>query len=105
MPSAAARAVWRGVRAPLTLVGLASVVFLVGVFTDGTAPVAPAPARLTQALSIGPEDKGADLLSPDSTVRLHRGSAPAAAGERSTSSHGTERYSASSRSRRALRVT
>ncbi|MGY1594466.1 DNA-3-methyladenine glycosylase [Geodermatophilus sp. SYSU D00708] len=34
--------------------------------------LARGPARLTQALAIGPEDKAADLLSPDSTVRLHR---------------------------------
>jgi DNA-3-methyladenine glycosylase len=36
------------------------------------------PARLTQALAIGPADKGADLLDPASAVRLHRGAAPAA---------------------------
>jgi DNA-3-methyladenine glycosylase len=34
------------------------------------------PARLTQALAIGPEDKDADLLDPASPVRLHRGPAP-----------------------------
>ena len=38
--------------------------------------LARGPARLTQALAIGPEDKGADLLSPASAVRLHRGPAP-----------------------------
>jgi DNA-3-methyladenine glycosylase len=40
--------------------------------------LARGPARLTQALAIGPDDKGADLLDPRSSVRLHRGSAPAA---------------------------
>ncbi|MGY1643638.1 DNA-3-methyladenine glycosylase [Geodermatophilus sp. SYSU D00703] len=40
--------------------------------------LARGPARLTQALAIGPEDKEADLLSPDSPVRLHRGTPPAA---------------------------
>ena len=40
--------------------------------------LARGPARLTQALAIGPDDKGAHLLDPDSSVRLHRGSAPAA---------------------------
>ncbi len=40
--------------------------------------LARGPARLTQALAIGPDDKGADLLDPESFVRLHRGSAPAA---------------------------
>jgi DNA-3-methyladenine glycosylase len=40
--------------------------------------LARGPARLTQALAIGPDDKGADLLDPSSTVRLHRGPAPAA---------------------------
>jgi DNA-3-methyladenine glycosylase len=40
--------------------------------------LARGPARLTQALAIGPDDRGADLLSPSSAVRLHRGSAPAA---------------------------
>ncbi|WP_448628757.1 DNA-3-methyladenine glycosylase [Geodermatophilus sp. URMC 64] len=38
--------------------------------------LARGPARLTQALAIGPEDKGADLLSPSSSVRLHHGEAP-----------------------------
>ena len=38
--------------------------------------LARGPARLTQALAIGPEDKDADLLDPSSTVRLHRGPAP-----------------------------
>jgi DNA-3-methyladenine glycosylase len=40
--------------------------------------LARGPARLTQALAIGPDDKGADLLDPGSAVRLHRGAAPAA---------------------------
>jgi DNA-3-methyladenine glycosylase len=40
--------------------------------------LARGPARLTQALAIGPEDKGADLLDPASPVRLHRGAAPTA---------------------------
>jgi DNA-3-methyladenine glycosylase len=39
--------------------------------------LARGPARLTQALAIGPDDRGADLLDPDSSVRLHRGPAPA----------------------------
>jgi DNA-3-methyladenine glycosylase len=38
--------------------------------------LARGPARLTQALAIGPEDKSADLLEPGSSVRLHRGPAP-----------------------------
>jgi DNA-3-methyladenine glycosylase len=38
--------------------------------------LAGGPARLTQALAIGPGDKDADLLSPDSQVRLHRGPPP-----------------------------
>jgi DNA-3-methyladenine glycosylase len=40
--------------------------------------LARGPARLTQALAIGPDDRGADLLDPQSTVRLHRGPAPSA---------------------------
>jgi DNA-3-methyladenine glycosylase len=40
--------------------------------------LARGPARLTQALAIGPGDLGLDLLSPASTVRLHRGPAPSA---------------------------
>jgi DNA-3-methyladenine glycosylase len=40
--------------------------------------LARGPARLTQALGIGPDDLGADLLSPASDVRLHHGPAPAA---------------------------
>jgi DNA-3-methyladenine glycosylase len=40
--------------------------------------LARGPARLTQALAIGPDDKGADLLDPAGSVRLHRGPAPAA---------------------------
>jgi DNA-3-methyladenine glycosylase len=41
-----------------------------------TRDLARGPARLTQALAIGPGDKDADLLDPVSTVRLHRGPAP-----------------------------
>jgi DNA-3-methyladenine glycosylase len=40
--------------------------------------LARGPARLTQALAIGPDDRGADLLATDSSVRLYRGPAPAA---------------------------
>jgi len=40
--------------------------------------LARGPARLTQALAVGPDDRGADLLAPSSAVRLHRGPAPAA---------------------------
>ena len=39
--------------------------------------LARGPARLTQALAIGPDDRGADLLDADSSVRLHRGTPPA----------------------------
>jgi DNA-3-methyladenine glycosylase len=39
--------------------------------------LARGPARLTQALGIGPDDRGADLLDPASGVRLYRGAAPA----------------------------
>jgi DNA-3-methyladenine glycosylase len=39
--------------------------------------LARGPARLTQALAIGPDDRGAGLLSPASGVRLHRGLPPA----------------------------
>ena len=39
--------------------------------------LARGPARLTQALAIGPDDKDADLLDPSSPVRLHRGDPPA----------------------------
>jgi DNA-3-methyladenine glycosylase len=39
--------------------------------------LARGPARLTQALAIGPDDKDADLLDPSSSVRLHRGDPPA----------------------------
>jgi DNA-3-methyladenine glycosylase len=42
-----------------------------------TRDLARGPARLTSALAIGPEDKGADLLDPASPVRLHRGAPPA----------------------------
>jgi len=40
--------------------------------------LARGPARLTQALAIGPDDKGTDLLDLGSSVRLHRGPAPLA---------------------------
>jgi DNA-3-methyladenine glycosylase len=40
--------------------------------------LARGPARLTQALAIGPDDKGAQLLSASSPVRLCRGEPPAA---------------------------
>ena len=39
--------------------------------------LARGPARLTQALGVGPDDRGRDLLSAASPVRLHRGPAPA----------------------------
>jgi DNA-3-methyladenine glycosylase len=39
--------------------------------------LARGPARLTRALAIGPDDRGADLLDPASSVRLHQGPAPA----------------------------
>ena len=38
--------------------------------------LARGPARLTQALGIGPDDRGARLLDPGSPVRLHRGGTP-----------------------------
>ncbi|MDP9428607.1 MAG: DNA-3-methyladenine glycosylase [Actinomycetota bacterium] len=38
--------------------------------------LARGPARLTQALAIGPADKDADLCDPSSPVRLHRGEPP-----------------------------
>jgi DNA-3-methyladenine glycosylase len=38
--------------------------------------LARGPARLTQALAIGPEDKGACLVEASSPVRLHRGEPP-----------------------------
>jgi DNA-3-methyladenine glycosylase len=38
--------------------------------------LARGPARLTQALGIGPGDKDADLLDAGSSVRLHHGQAP-----------------------------
>ena len=38
--------------------------------------LARGPARLTQALAIGPADRGLDLLDPRSDVRLHRGEPP-----------------------------
>jgi DNA-3-methyladenine glycosylase len=46
--------------------------------------LARGPARLTQALGIGPDDRGVDLLATGSSVRLHRGAAPSsvAAGPR-----------------------
>ncbi|MGY1814950.1 DNA-3-methyladenine glycosylase [Blastococcus sp. SYSU D00820] len=40
--------------------------------------LARGPARLTQALAIGPDDRGRDLLDPASPVRLHAGQPPAA---------------------------
>lgn len=40
--------------------------------------LARGPARLTQALNIGPGDKAADLLNPGSDVRLHHGAGPPA---------------------------
>jgi DNA-3-methyladenine glycosylase len=40
--------------------------------------LAGGPARLTQALAIGRDDLGTDLLDPGSPVRLHRGAPPAA---------------------------
>ncbi|HEX2073192.1 MAG TPA: DNA-3-methyladenine glycosylase [Geodermatophilus sp.] len=43
-----------------------------------TRDLARGPARLTQALAIGPDDRGADLLDAGSPVRLHRGPAPSA---------------------------
>jgi DNA-3-methyladenine glycosylase len=39
--------------------------------------LARGPARLTQALAIGPDDRDADLLDPASSVRLHSGTPPA----------------------------
>jgi DNA-3-methyladenine glycosylase len=39
--------------------------------------LARGPARLTQALAIGPDDRDVDLLDPASSVRLHRGTPPA----------------------------
>ena len=38
--------------------------------------LARGPARLTQALGIGADQRGLDLLAPDSPVRLHRGEQP-----------------------------
>ncbi len=40
--------------------------------------LARGPARLTAALAIGPDDGGADVLDPASSVRLHAGEPPAA---------------------------
>lgn len=40
--------------------------------------LARGPARLTQALAIGPDDRGRHLLDEGSPVRLHRGEPPAA---------------------------
>ena len=45
--------------------------------TSSLRNLARGPARLTSALAIGPDDREARLLSPDSSVRLHRGTAPA----------------------------
>ncbi len=54
--------------------------------------LARGPARLTQALAIGPDDRGVDVLSSDGPVRLHRGSPPDAvqAGPRVGISRATE---------------
>jgi DNA-3-methyladenine glycosylase len=54
--------------------------------------LARGPARLTQALGIGPGDKGADLLDPGSSVRLHAEGPPVAvrAGPRVGISRATE---------------
>ncbi|NEK58298.1 DNA-3-methyladenine glycosylase [Geodermatophilus sabuli] len=54
--------------------------------------LAGGPARLTQALAIGPGDRGTDLLDPGSTVRLHRGPVPpsVSAGPRVGISQATE---------------
>jgi DNA-3-methyladenine glycosylase len=54
--------------------------------------LARGPARLTQALAIGPDDKGAELLDPGSDVRLHRGTPPSSvsAGPRVGISQATE---------------
>ncbi len=54
--------------------------------------LARGPARLTQALGIGPDDRGADLLDPASPVRLHAGPPPGtvAAGPRVGISVATE---------------
>ncbi|WP_299957499.1 DNA-3-methyladenine glycosylase [uncultured Modestobacter sp.] len=38
--------------------------------------LARGPARLTQALAIGPDDRGSHLLDPASAVRLHAGTPP-----------------------------
>ena len=43
-----------------------------------TRDLARGPARLTQALAIGPDDRDADLLDPASSVRLHAGAPPPA---------------------------
>ncbi|WP_281282137.1 DNA-3-methyladenine glycosylase [Geodermatophilus aquaeductus] len=54
--------------------------------------LARGPARLTAALGIGPDDGGADVLDPSSSVRLHAGAPPAAvsAGPRVGISRATE---------------
>jgi DNA-3-methyladenine glycosylase len=54
--------------------------------------LARGPARLTQALGIGPGDKAADLLSATSGVRLHHGEPPTSvsAGPRVGISQATE---------------
>jgi DNA-3-methyladenine glycosylase len=39
--------------------------------------LARGPARLTQALAIGPDDRGAELLTGSASVTLHRGEQPA----------------------------
>ncbi|WP_082556674.1 DNA-3-methyladenine glycosylase [Modestobacter sp. Leaf380] len=54
--------------------------------------LARGPARLTSALSIGPDDRDRYLLDPSSPVRLHRGPAPASvtAGPRVGITHAAE---------------
>jgi DNA-3-methyladenine glycosylase len=54
--------------------------------------LARGPARLTQTLAIGPDDRGADLLDPASSVRLHRAPPPTeiSAGPRVGISQATE---------------
>jgi DNA-3-methyladenine glycosylase len=54
--------------------------------------LARGPARLTQALAIGPDDRGAELLTGGASVSLHRGDAPASisAGPRVGISRATE---------------
>ena len=49
--------------------------------------LARGPARLTSALAIGPDDRGADLLDPASPVRLHAGPPPATVARRAAGGH------------------